>query len=190
MAESGEQEREEVEVAEISGGSVWSASTTRMLISYYKENPIFWDSRLKEHETKRQRQRKQWRHWTIARFEKANPPRSAQDLKAKWHSLRSSVLRYLKKQKEEEDIEIKWPFWEDLNFLKASLQNSDEDNLVWTAEEIGNPFSYSDWIHQRYTCNFNTTNTDDSILWEQMQLQSSSEQIYIYIFYLSSEYYF
>ena len=52
----------------------------------------------------------------VARFEKANPPRSAQDSKAKWHSLRSSVLRYLKKQKEEEDIEIKWPFWEDLNF--------------------------------------------------------------------------
>ena len=41
-------------------------------------------------------------------FEKANPPRSAQDLKGKWHSLRSSVLRYLKKQKEEEDIEIKF----------------------------------------------------------------------------------
>ena len=73
-----------------------------------------------------------------------NPPRSAQDLKAKWHSLRSSVLRYLKKQKEEEDIEIKWPFWEDLNYLRASLQNSDEDNLVWMAEEIGKPFSHSD----------------------------------------------
>ena len=55
----------------------------------------------------------------------------------------------LEKQKEEEDIEIKWPFWEDLNFLRTSLQNSDEDNLVWTAEEIGNPFSYSDWIHER-----------------------------------------
>ena len=47
-------------------------------------------------------------------------------------------------QKEEEDIEIKWPLWEDLNFLRASLLNSDEDNLVWTAEEIGNPFSSSD----------------------------------------------
>ena len=107
---------------------------------------------------------------------KGQPSESAQDLKAKWHSLRSSVLRYLKKQKEEEDIEIKWPFWEDLNFLRASLQNSDDDNLVWTAEEIGTPFSYSDWIHERYTCNFNTTNAHDSILWEQMQLQSCSEQ--------------
>ena len=79
----------------------------------------------------------------IAQYEKAKPPRSAQELKSKWHSLRTSVLRYLKKQKEEEDIEVKWPFWEDLNFLRASLQNSDGDNLVWTAEEIGNPFSYS-----------------------------------------------
>ena len=80
----------------------------------------------------------------FARFKKANPPRSAQDMNAKWHSLRSSVLRYLKKQKEEEDIEIKWPFWEDLNFLRASLKNSDEDNLVWMAVEIGNPLSSSD----------------------------------------------
>ena len=36
------------EVAEILGVSVWSASTTRMLISYYKENPILWDKRLKD----------------------------------------------------------------------------------------------------------------------------------------------
>ena len=42
MAESGKQGREEQEVAEISGSSVWSASTTRMLISYYKENPILY----------------------------------------------------------------------------------------------------------------------------------------------------
>lgn len=142
MAESGEQGREEEEAAEISGGSVWSASTTRMLISFYKENPILWDKRLKEHGNKTKT--KKAMAPLIARFEKTNPPRSAQDLKAKWHSLRSSVLRYLKKQKEEEDIEIKWPFWEDLKYLRASLQNSDEDNLVWTADEIGNPFSYSD----------------------------------------------
>ena len=142
MAENGEQGREEQEVVEISGGSVWSASTTRMLISYYRDNPILWDKRLKENGNKTKT--KKAMAPLIARFEKANPQRSAQDLKAKWHSLRSSVLRYLKKQKEEEDIEIKWPFWEDLNFLRASLQNSDEDNLAWTAEETGNPFSYSD----------------------------------------------
>ena len=108
MAESGEQGREEEEVAEISGGSGWSVSTTRMLISYYKEIPILWDKRLRENENKTKT--KKAMAPLTARFEKANPPRSAQALKAKWHSLRSSVLRYLKKQKEEEDIEIKWPF--------------------------------------------------------------------------------
>ena len=132
MAESGEQGREEEEVAKISGGSVWSASRTRMLILYYKENSILWDKRLKENGNKDKESNA------------ANPLRSAQDVNAKWHSLRSSVLRYLKKQKEEEDIEIKWPFWEDLNFLRASLQNSDEDNLVWMVVEIGNPLSSSD----------------------------------------------
>ena len=48
MAESGEQGREEEEVGEIWGGSGWSVFTTRMLISYYKLNPILWDKRLKE----------------------------------------------------------------------------------------------------------------------------------------------
>ena len=52
MAQSGEQRREEEEVAEISGVSAWNASTTRMLISFYKENPILWDKRLKEHGNK------------------------------------------------------------------------------------------------------------------------------------------
>ena len=36
---------EEEEVVEISGSSVWSASTTRMLISCNKENSILWDKR-------------------------------------------------------------------------------------------------------------------------------------------------
>ena len=81
MAENGEQGREEQEVLEISGGSVWSASTTRMLISYYRENPILWDKRLKDNGNKTKT--KKAMAPLIARFEKANPPRSAQDLKAK-----------------------------------------------------------------------------------------------------------
>ena len=93
--ESGEQGREEEEVAEISGGPGWSASTTQMLISYYRENPMLWDKRLKENKNKTKTKKAMVP--LIARFEKANPPRSAQDLKAKWHRLRSSVLRYLKK---------------------------------------------------------------------------------------------
>lgn len=82
--ESEEQRREEEEVAVISGGSVWSASTTRILISYYKENPILWEKRLREHGNKTKT--KKTMAPFIARFEKANPPRSAQDLMAKWHS--------------------------------------------------------------------------------------------------------
>ena len=86
MAESGEQGREEEEVAETSGGSVWSASTTRMLM-------LISFKRLKEHGNKAKT--KKAMAPLIARFEKTNPPRSAQDLKSEWHSLRSSVLRYL-----------------------------------------------------------------------------------------------
>ena len=75
MAESGEQGREEEEVVEISGGSVWSASTTRVLISFYKENPILWDKRLKEHGNKTKT--KKAMAPLIARFKKTNPPRCA-----------------------------------------------------------------------------------------------------------------
>ena len=78
---------------------------TRMLISHYKENATLWDKRLKENGNKTKT--KKAMASLITRFEKANPPRSAQDLKTKWHSLRSSVLRYSKRQKEKEDIEIK-----------------------------------------------------------------------------------
>ena len=75
MAESGEHGREAEEVAEISGGSGWSVSTTRMLISYYKEIPILWDKRLRENENKTKT--KKAMAPLIARFEKANPPRPA-----------------------------------------------------------------------------------------------------------------
>ena len=71
----------EEEVVEISGSSVWRASTTRMLISCYKENPILWDKRLKENGNKTKA--KKAMAPLTARSEKANPPRSAQDLKAK-----------------------------------------------------------------------------------------------------------
>ena len=52
---------------------------TRMLISHYKENATLWDKRLKENGNKTKT--KKARASLIARFEKANPPRSAQDLK-------------------------------------------------------------------------------------------------------------
>ena len=71
--------REEEEVVEKSGGSIWSASTTRMLISYYSQNPILWDKQLKENGNKT---KKKAMVPFIARFEKTNPPRFAQDLKA------------------------------------------------------------------------------------------------------------
>ena len=69
QAESGKQGREEEEVAEISGGLVRSASTTPMLISYYKENPILWGKRLKEHGNKTKKGMAPFIAW----FEKANP---------------------------------------------------------------------------------------------------------------------
>ena len=146
MAESGEHGREAEEVAEISGGSGWWFHITRKILYYGKSD---W----KKMETK-QRQRKQWRYLLLG----LKRP-TLRGLHKTWRRngtvWGAQCCDTWKSKKEEEDNEIKWPLWEDLNFLRASLQNLDEDNLVWMAEEIGNPFSYSDWIHESndiYTC--------------------------------------
>ena len=67
--ENGEQGRKRKEVAEISGGSVWSASTTPTLISYFKKNPILWDKRLNEYGNKAKTKKAMAR--LITRTEKA-----------------------------------------------------------------------------------------------------------------------
>ena len=61
--------------------------------------------------------------------------------KSRWHSLRSSVLRYMKKQKEYPQYEEKWTFWGDLEFLQWSLELSEanEDQGEWSSKEIGRP---------------------------------------------------
>ena len=50
--------------------------------------------------------------------------------------MRSSVLRYTKKQKEDPEFVIKCPFWEDIACLRPSLNKDESDNEVyWTTQE-------------------------------------------------------
>ena len=83
---------------EDSGHISWNNSQTRMLIAHFKDNPILWDKQLKD-KANRQKTKKAMTT-LLARFEKAQPPRNLAAIKLRWHSLRSSVLRYMKKQKE------------------------------------------------------------------------------------------
>jgi len=68
-----------------------------MLVAHFKDNPILWDKLLKDN-ANRQKTTKAMAS-LLARFEKAQPPTNLAAIKLRWHSLRSSVLRYMKKQK-------------------------------------------------------------------------------------------
>lgn len=104
----------------------WSISQTRILINYFKENPILWDRRLKDNGNKTKT--KKTMAPLLAIFQNTQPTRQPKEIKSRWHSLRSSVLRYMKRIKEDPEFEIKWQFWEDLVFLRLSLQGGDNND--------------------------------------------------------------
>ena len=108
----------------------WSANATRMLIEYYKANPILWDKSERDYGNKSKI--KKVIAPLLAKFEKTTPPRSHEEIKARWHNLRSSFLRNLKKPA----ADVKWMFWEDLSFLHTTNDQKTNDQM-WTSEETG-----------------------------------------------------
>ena len=69
-----------------------------MLIARFKDNPFVWDKQIKDNANRQKT--KEAMAPLLARFENAHPLRNLAAIKSRWHSLRSSVLRYMKKQKE------------------------------------------------------------------------------------------
>lgn len=130
---------QQVDIAEDLGQKSWSASQTRLLITHFEQNPILWDKRLKD-STNKQKTKKAMAP-LIARFDMTMPQRTSKEIKSRWHGLRSSLLRNMKKKKKKEDpdSDIKWKFWKDLEFLRLSLEMDDgnEDNVEWSNEETG-----------------------------------------------------
>ena len=57
-----------------SGHISWNNSQTRILIAYFKDNPILWDNQLRDN-ANRQKTKKAMAP-LLARFEKAQPPRN------------------------------------------------------------------------------------------------------------------
>ena len=55
----------------------------------------------------------------VLKLEKSTSPHTIKDIKKKWHSLGSSVLRYMKKSNSKE---IKWLIWDDMLFLGQSVE--------------------------------------------------------------------
>ena len=105
----------------------------------FQENAILWVKRLKDNDNKAKT--KKAMAPMIARFGNTQPPRGLKGTKSRWHNLRSSVLRYIKKRKEDPEYKVKWTFWGDLEFLRSSLEltEANEDQGEWSSEEIGKP---------------------------------------------------
>jgi hypothetical protein len=61
------------------------------------------------------------------------PQRNPKEIKTRWHRLRSSLLRNMKKV--DPDCEIKSAFWKDLEFLCLSLE-IEEGNEDQTTSSI------------------------------------------------------
>ena len=133
------EEHQLADPADDTGQNSWNVSQTRILISYFKENAILWDKRLKDNGNKAKT--KKTMVPLIARFGNTQPPRGLKEIKSRWHSVRSSVLRYMKKGKEDPEYEVKWTFWGDLEFLLSSLELSEANEAQgeWSSEEIGKP---------------------------------------------------
>ena len=80
-------EKEHIEQAERSDNS-WNVTTSRMLIQFYKENRILWD---KKHLQKKPLMP------LIAKLERSNVPKGKEEIKKRWHNIRTSAQRYFKK---------------------------------------------------------------------------------------------
>ena len=131
MADIEVEETQQVDIPEDGDQKSSSASQTRMLITHFEENPILWDKRLKDSANKQKT--KKAMAPLIGRFEMTLPQRNPKEIKTRWHGLRSSLLRNMKKV--DPDCEIKWAFWKDLEFLCLSLE-IEEGNEDQTTSSI------------------------------------------------------
>ena len=132
--------QEDVDVDGVDKGSVdqsaWSVSCTRMLIEFYKGNRILWDKMHKGYGNKTKTNKVLTP--LVAKFQKASPPRTLNEIKKRWHGLRSCALRYLRKSDHDN---IKWTFWSDLSFLRESVAEEETASEPWSSHDIGKFYS-------------------------------------------------
>lgn len=113
-------------------GVAWSVSSTRILIEFYKKNRVLWDKNCQVTKTKMNKVLSPLQ----AKLQKASPPRSLNDIKKRWHGLRSMALRYMKKSTSQQE-NIKWVYWSDLSFLRETVTAGRmESEMEWSDQEI------------------------------------------------------
>ena len=86
----------------VTGTIPWSNTTTKILLDFYKKYRCLWDKNHKDY-GKKDVQRKVVAPLLVM-LQKSKPPHTEDQVKKRWHSLRSSILRYAKKDGPESEI--------------------------------------------------------------------------------------
>lgn len=128
-------EQEQKYASEQKSDASWNVTTTRMLIQFYKDNRILWDKKHKDY-GKKQLQKKVLMP-LVAKLERSNFPKGEDEIKKRWHNIRTSALRYFKKYNSDDSVEIKWAYWDDMTFLREHLEVEAEEPDPWSTEETG-----------------------------------------------------
>ena len=75
---------------QVSSSSEWSATTSRMVIEFYKENRALWDRNHKDY-GKNSVQKKLFTP-LVAKLTRSNVPKSEPEIKKRWHNRWSAML--------------------------------------------------------------------------------------------------
>ena len=123
------------EHSEVSSSSGWNVTTSKMVIEFYKENRVLWDRNHKNY-GKNSIQKNLFTP-LVAKLKQSNMPKSEPEIKKRWHNLRTSALRYFRKQSSDGG-EVKWTYWNDMSFLQEQFAAEDEEESnSWSEQEIG-----------------------------------------------------
>ena len=78
--------------------NTWSVTNSRIVIDFYKDNAVLYDKSHKDYGNKAVTKK------VFAPLLAKMPDKTITDIKKRWHTLRSSLLRHMKKSEEE----VKW----------------------------------------------------------------------------------
>ena len=84
-----------------------SVTNSRIVIDFYKDNAVLYDKSHKDYGNKVVTKK------VFAPLLAKMPDKTITDIKKRWHTLRSSLLRHMKSEEE-----VKWLYWKDMAFIR------------------------------------------------------------------------
>ena len=126
-------EVDEPEIEQVDGRkneeNTWSVTNSRIVIDFYKDNAVLYDKSHKDYGNKAVTKK------VFAPLLAKMPDKTITDIKKRWHTLRSSLLRHMKKSEEE----VKWLYWKDMAFLRRYIESASSENrdAEWSCKQTG-----------------------------------------------------